>query len=328
MYIITGGAGFIGSVFLGRLNAEGIEDILVVDNLSTSSKWKNLTNKFFLDYIHKDEFLDLIESDSIPGVSSPKDIQAIIHLGACSTTTEEDMDYLVYNNVRYSQALAAFALENKIRFIYASSAATYGAGERGYLDNEDAIRSLRPLNRYGYSKHIFDLWCQRNDFSKYFAGLKFFNVYGPNEYHKDGQFSGVYRSFLQTRESSTIKLFKSANSEYDDGEQKRDFVYVKDCADIILWLIRNPSVTGIYNVGSGKAKSWNDLARAVFSALGMAEKIEYIEMPDGLRKQYQYFTEANIDKLRAAGYSTPMTSLEDGVRDYVLNYLSNDFRYF
>jgi len=328
MYILTGGAGFIGSVCLGMLNAIGIEDILIVDDLNTSSKWKNLINKSYYEYVNKDEFLNLLEAGAIPSISSPSEIEAIIHLGACSTTTEEDMDYLMYNNVHYSQVLADFAVSNNIRFIYASSAATYGAGERGYKDDETNIRLLRPLNRYGYSKQLVDLWCQRNALLNKIVALKFFNVYGPNEYHKDGQYSGVYRSFLQTSEKGEIQLFKSANEEYEDGEQKRDFVYVKDCAKIILWLLEHHEVNGIYNVGSGRARSWNDLAHAVFSALGTAERIRYIDTPENLRKQYQYFTEADISKLRQAGYDAPMTQLEDVVRDYVINYLSNDYKYF
>ncbi len=328
MYIITGGAGFIGSVCLGMLNAAGINDILIVDDLGTSSKWKNIRGKSFTDYIHKDEFIDLLEAGIVPNIDSPSEIEAIIHLGACSTTTEDDMDYLMQNNVRYSQSLAHFAVENGIRFIYASSAATYGNGERGYDDNEDAMHTLMPLNRYGYSKLLVDLWCQKQGILNKVTGLKFFNVYGPNEYHKDGQYSGIYRSFQQVKESGKIQLFKSYNADYDDGEQKRDFVYVKDCAKIILWLIKHPEVTGIYNVGTGKACSWNALAKAVFSALGATPNIDYVEPPANVKKQYQYFTEANMAKLRAAGYNEPMTSLEDGVRDYVLNYLSNDYRYF
>ncbi len=316
MYILTGGAGFIGSVCLSKLNEAGIEDVLVVDELETSSKWKNLVGKAFLDYVHKDDFISAVEQRTLPGK-----IDGIIHMGACSTTTEQDMDYLMDNNVRFSQKLAEFAVEKGARFIYASSAATYGDGSNGYSDDETAIGGLRPLNRYGYSKQLFDLWCRRRGLLDRAAGLKFFNVYGPNEYHKEGQFSGVYRSFMQMKESGKVRLFKSDHPDYKDGEQKRDFIYVKDCAQVILWLLENPGVNGIFNLGTGKARTWKDLALAVFSAAELPPSIEFTDLPENLAGQYQYFTEAKMEKLAAAGCPMRFTSLEDGVRDYVRNHL-------
>ena len=327
MYIVTGGAGFIGSVVVSKLNAAGISDILIVDNLGTSQKWLNLLGKQYSDYLHKDEFIEHIRSGNLPGIST-ESIAGIIHMGACSSTTEEDMDYLMENNFKYSRDLARFAVDNKIRFIYASSAATYGDGADGYSDAIEHMENLKPLNRYGYSKQIFDLWALNNGFVDKIAGLKFFNVYGPNEYHKGSMVSVPYLAFHQIQDSGKVRLFRSYREDYADGEQKRDFVYVKDCADVMLWLLENPDTNGIFNLGTGNARSWNDLAGAVFSALDLEPNIEYIDMPDKLIKQYQYFTEATMNSLESTGCPVKMHSLEDGVRDYVSKHLNSQQEYF
>jgi ADP-L-glycero-D-manno-heptose 6-epimerase len=242
-------------------------------------------------------------------------------MGACSTTTEHDFDYLLENNVRYSIALAEHCRDNNIRFIYASSAATYGDGSQGYSDHDETSEDLRPLNRYGYSKQLFDQWVTKNDYLKQVVGLKFFNVYGPNEYHKGGQRSMVPQAYDQIKNTGKVKLFKSYRPDYADGEQQRDFVYVKDCTDVMWWLIENEEVNGIFNIGTGKARSWKDLANATFAALDMEPSLEYIDMPDVLKGQYQYFTEARMEKLKAAGYTTPFRSLEEGIKDYVQEHL-------
>lgn len=328
MYIVTGGAGFIGSVLVNRLNSEGIEDIIIVDELEASDKWKNLQNQTFAHFVHKDQFLEKLRSNTIPDVEDPRSIQGIIHLGACSYTTEKDMDFLMENNVHYSQALANFAVQHGIRFIYASSGSTYGAGELGYDDDDALTPKLRPLHEYGYSKQLFDVWVLRKGYQNNIAGLKFFNVYGPNEYHKGSKMFGPVKwGFDQATGTGTIRLFKSYHDDYKDGEQLRDFIYVKDCADAMWWLLQNPEVNGICNLGTGKARSWNDVARAIFDALGKKESIEYIDMRPELRNQYQYFTEAKMDKLRGFGYSKEFTSVEDGVRDYVQNYLMGESPY-
>lgn len=327
MYIVTGGAGFIGNVVVGKLNQLGIKDILIVDEIADSCKWKNLLNKQFTRYVHKDTFIAAIRQGHVPECGV-EEVRGIIHMGACSATTETNMDFLMENNVQYTRDLAEFAYNNKIRFIYASSAATYGSGADGYDDDPNAIPHLQPLNRYGYSKQVFDAWALEQGLIDSIVGLKFFNVYGPNEYHKGSMLSVPYRAFHQVKESACVKLFRSYKDEYADGEQKRDFVYVKDCADVILWLLENPQVNGIFNLGTGQARSWNDLARSVFSALSMESNIEYIDMPDELRGQYQYFTEAKMDRLRATGCPVKFHSLEDGVKDYVCNFLDQGCLYF
>ena len=316
MIVVTGGAGFIGSAFVWKLNREGIDDIVIVDRLGTSEKWKNLVNLRFIEYIKKDDFLQMIYADQVPFKAS-----AVIHMGACSSTTERDADYLWMNNYLYTCRLADWALRNQVRFIYASSAATYGDGTGGFADDDARIPGLRPINMYGYSKQVFDLWVLKQQAEKKMAGIKFFNVFGPNEYHKGDMASVIFKSFNQIRETGRVRLFKSYRKEYGDGEQVRDFVYVKDCVDILWWLLEHVEVNGIFNLGTGKARSWNDLVRAVFAAMGMKPEVEYIDMPPGLSGQYQYFTEAKMDKLRATGCPLAFRSLEDAVRDYVANYL-------
>jgi len=316
MIVVTGGAGFIGSALVWRLNREGMEDICIVDRLGTQEKWKNLVKLRYREYYHKDTFLSLVQRDALPFA-----VQAVVHLGACSNTMERDADYLWENNVRYSQYLARWAVEKGIRFIYASSAATYGDGSRGFSDDDAVTETLRPINMYGYSKQVFDLWVLRNGLSQAVTGLKFFNVFGPNEYHKGEMRSVVHKALGQILSEGKVKLFRSYRDEYADGEQKRDFVYVKDCVEVLVWLLNHREVTGIYNLGTGKARSWNDLIHSIFSALGREPNIEYIPMPAGLERQYQYFTEARMEKLKASGCPISFSPLEESVRDYVVNYL-------
>ena len=319
MIIVTGGAGFIGSAFVWKLNQEGIEDIVVVDRLGKTDKWKNLVNLRFVNYIHKDEFYDLIYNDTLSF-----EVEAIIHMGACSSTTERDADYLWQNNFAYTGQLAEWALERNIRFIYASSAATYGDGKQGFSDDHSKISELKPINMYGYSKQVFDLRVLRHSWEDKIAGIKFFNVFGPNEYHKGDMTSVIFKAFNQIKETGKVRLFKSYLPQYPDGGQMRDFVYVKDCIDVLWWLFKNQDVNGIFNLGTGKARTWNDLISAVFAAMGTRQKIEYIEMPEPIRNQYQYFTQAEMDKLHSVGCPVSFSSMEDSVRDYVVNYLQKD----
>ncbi len=298
MIIVTGGAGFIGSAFVWKLNQEGIEDIVVVDRLGKTDKWKNLVNLRFVNYIHKDEFYDLIYNDTLSF-----EVEAIIHMGACSSTTERDADYLWQNNFAYTGQLAEWALERNIRFIYASSAATYGDGKQGFSDDHSKISELKPINMYGYSKQVFDLRVLRHSWENKIAGIKFFNVFGPNEYHKGDMTSVIFKAFNQIKETGKVRLFKSYLPQYPDGGQMRDFVYVKDCIDVLWWLFKNQDVNGIFNLGTGKARTWNDLISAVFAAMGTRQKIEYIEMPEPIRNQYQYFTQAEMDKLHSVWMS-------------------------
>ena len=322
MYIVTGGAGFIGSAMVWKLNQMGIDDILVVDNLSTSDKWTNLVGLRYQDYLHRDQFLKFIlEGDD------QFETEAVIHMGACSSTTELDADFLMENNYRYTQYVCRFCLAHDARFINASSAATYGNGEYGFNDDHAGIDRLKPLNMYGYSKQLFDLWSKDAGILDQIVSLKFFNVFGPNEYHKDDMKSVICKAHKQIQETGKLKLFKSYREEYPHGGQKRDFVYIKDCVDIMAWFLENRDKGGIFNIGTGTARTWNDLANAVFAAMGKEPEIEYIPMPESIRDKYQYFTQADMGKLRAAGYDTPMTSLEDGARDYVQNYLDMDNPY-
>ncbi|HOU05753.1 MAG TPA: ADP-glyceromanno-heptose 6-epimerase [Smithellaceae bacterium] len=318
MIIVTGGAGFIGSAFVWRLNREGIKDIIIVDQLGTDDKWKNLVGLTFTDYIHKNEFIEMVIADEVPF-----EVSSVVHMGACSSTTERDADYLWENNYLYSRKVADWALRHNARFIYASSAATYGDGSSGFSDDHEIISRLKPSNMYGYSKQVFDLWVLKNKLEKKMAGIKFFNVYGPNEYHKGDMVSVIYKAFHQIQETGKVCLFKSYKKEYPNGGQMRDFIYVKDCVNVMWWLLENPSVNGIYNLGTGRARTWNDLIAAVFSSMGRKTNIQYIEMPESLRNQYQYFTQAQMDKLEKTGCHVNFSSLDDSVRDYVTNYLQN-----
>ena len=319
MILVTGGAGFIGSAIVAELNARGFEDILIVDILGKDQRWKNLRGLRYADYMEADDFSEMV-SDSDLEI----DLEAILHMGACSDTTEADCSYLVKNNYEFSKLLAGWALEMDARFIYASSAATYGDGEKGFADDEDALETLTPLNMYGYSKHMFDLWCKRQGLLDRFVGIKYFNVYGPNEYHKAGMRSFVIKAFEQINATGGVKLFKSHRPDYTDGGQLRDFIYVKDAVDMTLFFLENQDVSGIFNVGTGNARNWNDLANATFTAMGIEPNIEYIDMPEILRDKYQYFTQATMDKLRAAGYEKDTTILEDAITNYVQNYLMKE----
>lgn len=321
MIILTGGAGFIGSCFLARLNAMNRDDVLVVDNLGSSDKWKNLRGKRFIDYVHKEQFLRLLERDSFPQA------EVLVHLGANSSTTERHVDAILDNNYRYSIRLAEWALQYDVRFIYASSAATYGSGEHGFVDDENQLFRLLPLNPYGYSKHLFDCWVHQHNLFEKFVGVKFFNVFGPNEYHKGLMRSVICKAYEEIRRTNTINLFKSYNSSYGDGQQLRDFIYVKDCVDVLVWFLEHREVSGLFNLGTGKARTWNDVAHALFRALDLPPAIRYIEMPDDIKPNYQYFTQAEMSKLRRAGYTAPFTSLEDAVSDYVCNYLHPSQRF-
>lgn len=315
-YIVTGGAGFIGSNLVAELNARGEDDILVVDILGKDEKWKNLVGLKYEDYWEADRFRYALQNDALQKVA------AVFHMGACSATTETDASYLADNNYRFTREICEWCVEKGSRFVYASSGATYGDGSLGYSDDDEATWGLQPLNMYGYSKHMFDLWALRSGFAKQSVGLKFFNVYGPREDHKGDMRSVVNKAFAQIRDTGVVKLFKSYKPEYKDGEQVRDFVYVKDAVDVCLWFGENWDASGIYNVGTGTCRTWLDLARATFAAMGREPKVEFIEMPESLRPKYQYRTEADISKLRAAGYDRPMTTLEDGVRDYVQTWLA------
>lgn len=319
MYILTGGAGFIGSCFLKLLNDKGINDIIVVDNLGSSDKWKNLLGKHFINYVHKNHFFDKLstyKSDSI---------KAIFHFGACSDTTENNIDYLLQNNYHFSWELAKYARNYNIRFVYASSAATYGMGELGY--SEDNSDNLRPLNGYGYSKFLFDQRAIKNGFDEYFLGIKFFNVFGPNEYHKGDMASMVYKAYNQAINTGKINLFKSNNPNYQDGESLRDFIYVKDAIRAV-WELFEKDKTGIFNLGTGVARSWNDLAKSVFNALQLPPNIEYIDMPDELADQYQYYTQADMSKFHNTIPNFTFSTLEDSVKDYINNYLNQSNKYY
>jgi len=316
MIVVTGGAGFIGSALIAELNRRQISDILVIDQLGSDQKWKNLQSLSFADYIEKDDFLEMVIEDKL---DIPVDV--VFHLGACSNTTETNASYLVKNNYEYSKLLAQWATDADIRFIYASSAATYGDGSAGFSDDEEKMGILKPLNMYGYSKHMFDMWARRAGLLNKIVGLKYFNVFGPNEYHKGDMLSFVVKAFEQIKATGKVRLFKSYEPEYADGEQVRDFLYVKDAVNMTLFFFDNPYINGIFNIGTGETRTWNDLVIAVFVAMGRKPNIEYIEMPTSIRNQYQYFTRADLSKLRRAGYSKPITPLEEAIRDYIQNYL-------
>ncbi len=318
MILITGGAGFIGSVLAKQLNTLGHTDLVIVDKLEDSTKWKNLRGIKYLDYIHADELFNGDYDDLIA------ETDLIFHMGACSSTTEKNMDFLMKNNVSYTQALFRFAATKNIPFIYASSAATYGDGELGYSDDHAMISKLMPLNPYGYSKQLVDEWVLREENKPdHWFGLKFFNVFGPNEYHKEDMRSLVHKSFEQIKSVGQVKLFKSHKPEYKDGEQLRDFIYVKDVVRAMIELADpdKAEYSGIYNLGAGSARSFLDLTKATFNAMGITPKIEFIDMPESIRNQYQYYTKADTTKLMKALPGFEFTSLEEGVRDYVQNYL-------
>jgi ADP-L-glycero-D-manno-heptose 6-epimerase len=317
LIVVTGAAGLIGSGLVWGLNRRAQENLLLVDRLDSSEKWRHLAPLKFADYIEADAFTAFLEK-------SPAhfgNVHAVFHLGACSSTTERDGAYLIRNNFEFTKSICAWAISRRARFLYASSAATYGDGSSGMDDTQDTLATLRPLNMYGYSKHLFDQHAQRAGFLRHIIGLKFFNVFGPNEDHKGDMRSVVAKAFEQIMASGRLKLFKSHRPDCEDGKQTRDFLYVKDAVDIMLHLADKPLAGGLYNVGSGEAHTWLDLAHAVFAALARDPQIDFIDMPEAIRDRYQYHTRANTAKLRAAGYTKPATPLRDAVRDYVINYL-------
>jgi ADP-L-glycero-D-manno-heptose 6-epimerase len=316
--VVTGGAGFIGSALVWRLNQKGINDILIVDHLGKSEKWRNLTELNYTEYLDKDDFITKLETGFFGS-----EITAVLHMGACSATTELDAGYLMENNYRYTMRIGHWwEKHSKARLIYASSAATYGDGSNGYSDDEGSIHLLRPLNMYGYSKHLFDCAASRKGWLKNIVGIKFFNVFGPNENHKGDMRSVINKAYPVIRDKGIISLFKSYNPEYRDGEQLRDFIYVKDAVEMVMFFLEHAEENGIFNVGTGKARSWNDVANAMFMASGKKPRIEYIPMPDSIRSKYQYFTQADLSRLRVAGCSHECRTLEDSVSDYITNYLA------
>lgn len=320
--LITGGAGFIGSALVWELNRRGCENIVVCDRLSTDEKWKNLVPLKFADYIDGNDLLQAVQH-------SPAKLgrfDHVLHLGACSATTERDADYLMRNNYEFTKQLCQWSLANDTRFVYASSAATYGDGAHGMNDQDPDIHKLRPLNMYGYSKHLFDLHAKREGWLPSIVGLKYFNVYGPNEDHKADMRSLVHKACGQILATGKVQLFKSHRPDYKHGEQMRDFLYVKDAIRMTLHLAETPSAGGLFNLGSGKAHTWIELATAIFTALDKEPVIEFVDMPEHLQSKYQYYTCADIAKLRASGFTQDITALTEAVRDYVQGYLVPDKR--
>ena len=316
--IVTGGAGFIGSATIWQLNQLGYDDIISVDALRSGDKWKNLVGLRITDALHKDDFIATLRRN--PGAYQA---DTVIHMGACSATTERDADYLLANNLRYTRELCDWALQRHARFIYASSAATYGEGADGFDDDPARLESLVPLNMYGFSKHLFDLHAARTGLLQQVVGLKFFNVFGPNEYHKGDMMSVVCKAHRQILATGELQLFQSHRDGFADGEQQRDFVYVKDVTAVIAWLVATPHVHGLFNLGTGQARSWNALAHAVFSAMQRAPQIRYVPMPESIRDRYQYFTQASMTRLAAAGCPVQYSTLESAVADYVTRYLDS-----
>jgi ADP-L-glycero-D-manno-heptose 6-epimerase len=315
MIVLTGAAGFIGSCMLRKLNIEKITDIVIVDDFSKTEKINNYMHSTFSLKIERTDFISWFKENA-------NQVEGVYHLGARTDTTEFDWDIFVKLNLEYTKNIWKICTEYNIPMVYASSAATYGEGENGYIDDLNLIDQLKPLNPYGRSKHEFDLWAlSQNEMPPFWAGLKFFNVYGPNEYHKGRMASVVFHSFNQITTTNKVKLFRSHRAEYEDGQQMRDFVYVKDVVDVLFYLMTHKPQSSIYNLGSGKARSFYDLASATFSAMGKESNIEYIDIPIDIRDKYQYFTEASMNKLKSIGYDRAFYSLEDGVKDYVQNYL-------
>ena len=321
MIVVTGAAGFIGSYLCSFLNKKGKEDLLLVDDFSFEQKNKNLEGKKYLQKMERKEFLSWFERNA-------SSVDFVFHIGARTDTTEFNKQIFDELNVEYTKSIWNTCAKNNIPLVYASSAATYGLGELGYVDSHEVVEQLKPLNPYGDSKNEFDKWAlKQNEQPPFWCGLKFFNVYGPNEYHKGRMASVIFHAFNQIEEKGSMKLFQSHHPDYKDGEQKRDFIYVKDLANVCYWMMENQPESGLYNLGSGKARTFLDLAKSTFSAMNKEENISFIPTPEDIRDKYQYFTEADMRKLKNAGYAEEFTSLEDGVRDYVQNYLSEN-RYF
>jgi ADP-L-glycero-D-manno-heptose 6-epimerase len=320
---VTGGAGFIGSACVWALNRQGIDSIVVCDRLGTDDKWRNLVPLRFVDYLDADDLLPRLTSGALGT------FDLMLHLGACSATTERDATWLMRNNFEFTKHLAQWAVAHEARFVYASSAATYGDGAEGMSDREQSVAALgrlRPLNGYGYSKQLFDLHAAHTGLLDRIVGLKYFNVFGPNEAHKGDMRSLVDKAYRQVEATGAMQLFRSHRPDYADGEQQRDFCYVKDAVAMTLHLAATPTAQGLFNVGSGVAHSWRQLARALFEAMERPEAIDFIDMPDAIREKYQYYTCADVSRVRASGYTAPMTPLADAVRDYVHHYLVPDAR--
>jgi len=339
--LLTGAAGFIGSYLLGYFNKKGFYNIIIADDFSEEDKWLNFDSKQFVSKVEREELFDWLENNDKS--IDPVDIGFVFHLGARTDTTE--FDYSVHErlNVEYSKKVWNYCTQKSIPLVYASSAATYGSGELGYKDNHDIVDKLQPLNPYGISKNEFDKWAIQKSRESgpdsyrvgslptgqagqestppFWAGLKFFNVYGPNEYHKERMASMIFHAYNQIRSTGKVKLFKSNRPDFKNGQQLRDFIYVKDVAAVCYWLMENHIASGLYNLGTGKARSFEDLVKATFTGMGKEPVIEYIDMPEDIRDKYQYFTEADMNKLQEAGYKESFSSLEEGVRDYVKNYL-------
>ncbi|XOV93874.1 MAG: ADP-glyceromanno-heptose 6-epimerase [Bacteroidota bacterium] len=321
MIVVTGAAGFIGSCMIAKLNEENFNDIIAVDEFDHPEKLKNLEGKKILERVHRDKFPDWLDKNH-------EETEFIFHLGARTDTAEFDRSLLKKLNTDYTKNIWNKCIEYQIPLVYASSAATYGLGEKGYVDDESILGELVPLNPYGDSKNEFDIWAvQQENKPFYWAGLKFFNVYGPNEYHKGRMASVILHSFRQINETEKMKLFRSHNPDYKDGEQMRDFVYVKDVVEVMYWLMHHRKDSGIYNLGSGKARTFLDLTKAVFRSLDKEPDISFIDTPADIRDKYQYFTEADMTKLKSIEYPNDFTSLEDGVKDYVQHYLKSN-RYY
>ena len=321
MIVVTGAAGFIGSVLTGRLNSDGLTDLILVDDFLHAEKNRNLEQKVFTGKVHRDTFFEWLDENQ-------RQVDFVLHIGARTDTTEFDKAVFDKLNLNYTKAVWSRCADYEIPLIYASSAATYGMGELGYNDDHSVVDKLKPLNPYGESKNEFDKWAlKQSKKPPFWAGLKFFNVYGPNEYHKGRMASVIFHAFNQIRNTGKVKLFKSHNPNFKDGEQLRDFVYVKDVVNVIIFLMNKRPASGLYNLGTGKARTFVDLAKATFEAMELMPNIEFIDTPLDIRDKYQYFTEANMTKLINAGYSQPFTALENGVDDYVRNYLVEDNRY-
>lgn len=315
MIIVTGAAGFIASCLVSKLNQEGYKDIVLVDDFSNEEKNKNFEGKAYSQKVDRANFIDWLKENE-------HFVQFIFHIGARTDTTEFDKNIFDKLNLNYTKDIWNICVENGVPLVYASSAATYGLGEYGYDDNHDVVEKLKPLNPYGDSKNDFDKWALKQEKKPYFwAGLKFFNVYGPNEFHKGRMASVIFHAFNQINETGGMKLFASHNPDYKDGEQLRDFVYVKDIVDVCLFLLNHRKDSGLYNLGSGTARTFLDLVNNTFKALGKEPNIGFIPTPEDIRDKYQYFTEANMSKLKSIGYDKPFHTLEEGVEDYVKNYL-------
>jgi ADP-L-glycero-D-manno-heptose 6-epimerase len=312
--LVTGGAGLIGSALVWALNRQGHDRILIADILDRSAKWRNLAPLRFDDYLEAEALLPALDR----GVFS--EIKTILHLGACSSTTETDAGHLIRNNYEFTKSLADWAVRHGVRFVYASSAATYGALE-GTVSESSDLAALRPLNMYGYSKHLFDLYASRHGLAPRILGLKYFNVFGPNEYHKGDMRSVVHKAFEQIRDTGRVKLFKSYRPEFADGGQRRDFLYVKDAVAMTLHLADQPGTNGLVNIGSGRSHTWLELVEPIFRALDKPRQVDFVEMPETLRPQYQYSTCAAIDRLRQSGFTRSIPPLADAVTDYVTGYL-------